>query len=120
MLTGKKPFDGETLTDTVAAIVTNDPDWRALPPGTPASLQSLIARCLRKDPAQRLHDIADGRLQIEAVLNDPVGSRAVTTSVRNDREWAAWIAAAVFLGAARRIHCGHRTAAGSASSPERG
>ena len=50
MLTGQKPFDGETLTDIVAAIVKNEPDWRALPPGTPAAVQSVIARCLRKDP----------------------------------------------------------------------
>jgi len=99
MLTGKKPFDGETLTDTVAAIVKNEPDWRALPAGTPASLQSLIARCLSKDPAQRLHDIADGRLQIEEVLNDPVSSAAVAVPARNHREWAAWIAAVLFLGA---------------------
>src|SRR6266850_7233536 len=71
MLTGRKAFDGETLTDTVAAIVKNEPDWRALPPGTPAAVQSVIARCLRKDPAQRLHDIADGRLQLDETLNAP-------------------------------------------------
>jgi eukaryotic-like serine/threonine-protein kinase len=100
MLTGQKPFDGETLTDIVAAIVKNEPDWRALPPGTPAAVQSVIARCLRKDPAQRLRDIADGRLQIEEVLNDPAGSTAVITRVRKQREWAAWIAAGLFLGAA--------------------
>jgi len=100
MLTGRRPFDGETLTDTVAAIVKNEPDWRALPPGTPAVVQSVIARCLKKDPAQRLHDIADGRLQIEEVLNDPRGSTAVVFPARNLREWAAWIAAMLFLGAA--------------------
>jgi eukaryotic-like serine/threonine-protein kinase len=100
MLTGRMPFDGETLTDTVAAIVRNEPDWRALPLGTPLLIQSLIARCLRKDPAQRLRDIADGRFQIEDVLNDPVGSAAVVLPARTHREWAAWIAAVLFLGAA--------------------
>jgi serine/threonine protein kinase len=99
-LTGRKPFDGETLTDTVAAIVKNEPDWHALPLDTPLPIRSLIARCLRKDPSQRLHDIADGRFQIEEVLNDPVGSAAVVVPARNHREWVAWIAAALFLGAA--------------------
>jgi serine/threonine protein kinase len=98
MLTGRKPFDAETLTDTFAAIVKNDPDWRALPGGTPSLIQSLIARCLKKDVAQRLHDIADGRFQIEEVLNDPRGSAALVTHGGNYREWAAWIAAALFLG----------------------
>ena len=79
MLTGKKPFPGETVTDIVAAIINNEPDWQALPPRTPERIQSLIARCLRKDPAQRLRDIADGRFQIEEVLNDPRASTAAVT-----------------------------------------
>jgi Tol biopolymer transport system component len=100
MLTGKTPFEGETLTDTVAAIVKNEPDWHALPLGTPVLIRSLIARCLRKDPAQRLHDIADGRFQIEEVLNDPVGPAAVVVPARKHRERAAWIAAVLVLGTA--------------------
>ena len=48
MLTGKKPFAGETLTDTVAAIINSEPDWQALPPRTPERIRSLILRCLRK------------------------------------------------------------------------
>jgi eukaryotic-like serine/threonine-protein kinase len=98
MLTGKTPFEGDTLTDTVAAIVKNEPNWRALPPGTPAAVRSLIARCLRKDPAERLHDIADARFQIEDTPNVSVG--AVAGPVRNRREWAGWIVAALSLGAA--------------------
>jgi serine/threonine protein kinase len=65
MLTGKKPFPGETLTDVVAAIISTEPDWQALPHRTPERIRSLVVRCLRKDPAQRLRDIADGRFQIE-------------------------------------------------------
>jgi serine/threonine protein kinase/Tol biopolymer transport system component len=96
MLTGQKPFDGETLTDIVAAIVKNEPDWRALPPGTPAAVQSLIVRCLRKDPVQRLRDIADGRFQIEEVLNDPGASEARSRTRFGWRTLA--VVAAAFVG----------------------
>ncbi len=99
MVSGRTPFDGETVTDTVAAIVKNEPDWRALPPGTPAAVRSVIARCLRKDPAQRLHDIADARFQLEDASIDAVGT-PVVQPVRNRREWAGWIVAALSLGAA--------------------
>jgi serine/threonine protein kinase/Tol biopolymer transport system component len=100
MLTGRKPFEGGTLTDTVAAIVKNEPDWRALPSGIPPGVRSLIARCLRKDPVERLRDIADGRFQIEEVLSDPAGSAPVSVRARNYRERAAWIAGVLFLSAA--------------------
>ena len=99
MLTGQKPFDGETLTDIVAAIVKNEPDWRALPPGTPAAVQSVIVRCLRKDPSQRLRDIADGRFQIEEVLNDPGASEARSRSRFGWRTLAVVAAASVGGGA---------------------
>jgi eukaryotic-like serine/threonine-protein kinase len=98
MLTGKRPFPGEIVTDTLAAIIHNEPDWQALPHRTPQRIQSLIVRCLRKDPAQRLRDIADGRFQIEEVLNDPGALTTVLTPARTYREWASWIAAALFLG----------------------
>jgi len=100
MLTGRRPFEGETVTDTLAAIVKNEPDWRALPPGTPAAVQAVLARCLRKDPAQRLHDVADGRLQMEEALKDPASSAAEVKPARNDRQWVGWIAAVLLLGAA--------------------
>jgi eukaryotic-like serine/threonine-protein kinase len=100
MLSGKKPFTGETLTDAVAAIVKNEPDWQLLPAGTPPPVGSLIARCLRKDPAQRLHDIADGRFQIEEVLNQPTGAATTAVHARHRREWIAWTAALASLAAA--------------------
>ena len=58
MLTGTRPFDGEDTTAVLARIIERRPDWRVLPPATVA-VRPLIAHCLRKDPAQRLHDIAD-------------------------------------------------------------
>jgi serine/threonine-protein kinase len=65
MLTGRKTFEtGETVSDAVAAILTRDPDWKALPPATPEPVRRLLRRCLEKNPDQRLHHIADARLEI--------------------------------------------------------
>ncbi len=97
MLTGRKPFPGETLTDVVAAIISHEPDWQALPPHTPERIRSLIVRCLKKDPAQRLRDIADGRFQIEEVLNDPGALTTVATPIRTYRAIAGWLVAVLFL-----------------------
>jgi len=98
MLTGTRPFDGEDTTATLARIIEREPEWRALPTATPAVVRSLIARCLKKDPALRLRDIADGRFQIEEALSNLSGSIAGTSTVGNYRQWSGWIAAALFLG----------------------
>jgi eukaryotic-like serine/threonine-protein kinase len=63
-LTGKPPFASETISDTLAAVLREEPDWRTLS-HAPMAIQRLIKRCLRKDPASRLHDIADAELEIE-------------------------------------------------------
>jgi serine/threonine protein kinase len=63
-LTGRSPFPGETVTDVIAAIVKNDPDWSALPSATPPRIRRLLVRCLQKDPRARLRDIGDARLEI--------------------------------------------------------
>jgi hypothetical protein len=65
MLTGRLPFPGETVTDVIAAIVKNDPDWSALPSGTPPRIRRLLVRCLQKDPRARLRDIGDARLDLD-------------------------------------------------------
>ena len=73
-LTGKKAFDGPTSSDTIAAILERDPDWRALPRGTPLPIRDLLRRCLQKDRHQRLHDIADARIEIEEALSELASS----------------------------------------------
>ncbi len=65
MLTGRLAFRGETVSDTIAAILDREPDWKALPKDTPATIRLLLGRCLEKDRNQRLHDIADARIEIE-------------------------------------------------------
>ena len=71
MLTGRPAFAGETLTDIVAAVVKNEPEWNALPLETPAAVRSVLRRCLKKDPAERLHDVADARIEIGEAHAEP-------------------------------------------------
>jgi serine/threonine-protein kinase len=63
-LTGKPPFASDTVSDTLAAVLREEPDWRQLSQA-PVAVQRLIRRCLRKDPQTRLHDIADASLEID-------------------------------------------------------
>jgi eukaryotic-like serine/threonine-protein kinase len=65
MLTGTQAFAGENLSDTVAAVLRSEPDWRALPAETPLRIRVLLKRCLQKDSRQRLHDVADVRIEID-------------------------------------------------------
>ena len=65
MLTGSRAFSGETVSDTLAAVLKTEPDWSALPAEIPASVRRLLARCLRKDSTRRLRDIGDARLELE-------------------------------------------------------
>jgi serine/threonine protein kinase/Tol biopolymer transport system component len=71
MLTGRQAFRGETVQDTLAAVLGHAPDWSALPDDTPASVVGLLHRCLEKDPDRRLHDIADARIAIEDSASKP-------------------------------------------------
>jgi len=74
MLAGKRAFAGETVSDTLAAVLKTDPDWTALPEATPASLRNLLRRCLDRDVKQRLRDIGEARVavsRIEAGALDP-------------------------------------------------
>ena len=65
MLTGRGPFAHGTESETLAAILDREPDWRALPAGTPLAVRRILQRCLQKDPRRRTHAIADVRLDLE-------------------------------------------------------
>jgi eukaryotic-like serine/threonine-protein kinase len=70
LLTGHPSFAGETISDTVAAVLKQEPDWQALPADTPPGIRSLLRRCLKKDAVDRLHDIADARIEIQEAIAD--------------------------------------------------
>ena len=65
MLTGRRAFDGDDVSDTLAAVLRADPDWSALPAGTPQRIRALLRRCLRKDVQKRLPHIAMARFEID-------------------------------------------------------
>ncbi|HSG01333.1 MAG TPA: protein kinase [Vicinamibacterales bacterium] len=69
MLAGRKPFAARNADDMLAQVLSAEPDWQALPSGTPRSIRRLLARCLAKERKDRLHDIADARLEIDEAVN---------------------------------------------------
>ena len=75
-LTGKKAFQGETVTETLAGVIKGEPDWSRLPQETPAEVLHVLQRCLQKDPKLRYHDIADAWLDMEALTALPAPARA--------------------------------------------
>jgi hypothetical protein len=74
MLAGERAFRGETLSDCVAAVLGEEPEWDALPASTPRQVQALLGRCLQKDSPRRLRDIGDARLELEEALARPAGA----------------------------------------------
>ena len=77
MLTGRAAFARETISDTISAILTQEPDWSALPADLPPAVTRLLHRCLAKDARHRLHDIADARLDLDEILASPASRRAI-------------------------------------------
>ena len=102
MLTGQQPFDAATSSDTIARILEHEPAWDRLPSAIPPPIVRLLRRCLSKDPAERLHDIADARLEIvDALANPSVGSAATGTTTKSRERWLWGLlagAAAIIIG----------------------
>jgi eukaryotic-like serine/threonine-protein kinase len=102
-LTGKRVFEGETVTETLATLLKGEPDWSALPTDTPAHIRRLLIHCLRKDPQKRLPHIGVARFEMDETDTSAI-SKPVTPKARAWRELTAWTAAAllavvaIFLG----------------------
>src|SRR5215831_10078653 len=71
-LTGRRPFDGEDVADTIAFVLTKEPDWSLLPAHVPPAIQLLLRRCLEKDRRRRIADISTVRF----VLDEPTSVSA--------------------------------------------
>jgi len=111
MLAGRKAFEGETASDTLAAVLKSEPDLGTLPAQVPVNVRRLIARCLQKEPRQRLRDVGDAALELtERGGVERPHPATVTAAPR--RRWLAWAApaAACVLGLAAGGALFHRAA----------
>jgi Tol biopolymer transport system component len=81
MLTGRRAFDGDDISITLASVLKTDPEWQPLPPATPASLRRLLFRCLKKDPKDRLQAIGDARVEIGELLNGAAEAVALASVI---------------------------------------
>src|SRR6266705_2156417 len=99
MLTGSSAFVRKTVTDTIAAVIGAEPEWKSLPPDTPSSIRRLLTRCLQKDARRRLHDIADARIELEETMATP----AEPVPVPTPRRWSRLALSALSLGIATAL-----------------
>jgi eukaryotic-like serine/threonine-protein kinase len=76
MLTGRRPFEGEDASDTIAAVLRSEPDWNALPNDTPSTIRTLVVRCLQKDVKKRVRDAGDIVIECEQAITISVTSAA--------------------------------------------
>src|SRR5262252_4570630 len=104
MLTGRRAFGGDGVSHTLALVMTQEPEWAAVPSSTPPALRGLLRRCLDKDPKRRLQAIGDARLVIEDLISgassDDATGTANSTNRSHRRPWSRavpWVVAATAL-----------------------
>ncbi len=93
-LTGKKAFDGETVSDIIGAVMRAEPEWNAVP----QTSRALVKRCLVKDARQRLRDIGDVRIELLQVLVEPRDETPAPAKPRHTATLLAALAAALATG----------------------
>jgi len=99
MLTDKRAFAGDEVSDTLAFIITKEPDWNALPASTPPAIRRLLGRCLEKDPKERLRDVADARIEIRDAGAVPRVDGSSVSGVRRSARWQRALPWAMFASA---------------------
>jgi Tol biopolymer transport system component len=99
LLTGRRAFDGDTMSDRIAAVLEREPDFSRLPADTPDGMRRVLRRCLEKDPRRRLHDIVDARLDLEDAVQPPASIEGAVPAARKGLGWAVTLAAGLIVGA---------------------
>jgi eukaryotic-like serine/threonine-protein kinase len=101
MLTGRPVFCGETVSETIASILSREPDWAAVPETTPVIVLRMLQQCLERDPQQRLRDMGEVRQQLDHALFDlrapTVASQAVATAAQRAPAARRWLFAGLAL-----------------------
>jgi Tol biopolymer transport system component len=101
MLTGKRLFHGETVSDTLAAVLRADIEWETLPAGTPPAIRRLLERCLERDPRRRLRDVGEARIAMEEGPGSLIATRSeVAAGPSSGRVGWGRIVAAALAGVA--------------------
>ena len=110
MLTGRRTFKGDDVTDTITSVMRDTPDWTALPAATPSSVRTLLRRFLEKDPRKRAPHISVARMAIEDALISAgdQGPRAMTAAVALKRS-PGFISAVAVASAAIAVMLGWAT-----------
>jgi serine/threonine protein kinase/Tol biopolymer transport system component len=100
MLTGGQAFGGETISDTIASVLAREPDLKTLPDATPRALRRLLERCLEKDATQRLRDIGEARIIIDAMRSGKIEetdtASAPVVPQRRSNPVLPWVLVGVF------------------------
>jgi len=97
MLTAKRAFDGEDVTDILGAVLRVEPDWSQLPDDVPSGVRRLLRLCLEKNPKNRRSDATDIRLDIEHVLNEPAAALPAPIEIPKRSLWARAVAVVAAL-----------------------
>ena len=97
MLTGNRAFAGEDVSDTLAYVLTKEPDWNALPAATPTSLRQVLRLCVTKDVKRRARDIGDVRLAMEGAFETTAASQGAVAQLVGWRPSMGMAAAAALL-----------------------
>ncbi len=122
MLAGRKAFEGQNVTDTLASLVRDEPDWKALPRNAPPALRKLLERCLTKEATRRLQAIGDARIELEEQasaqkVGPPTGALR-TAAQRSPRGWVISLALGLVLVAGVVVwYRSARSKAGGGSPP---
>jgi len=94
MLTGRSFFAGDTFSDTLATILKSEPRWDDLPADLPRGVVRVLRRCLAKDPRERLHSIADARIELTEMSTEP-WQGAVRTAAGSKSRKGPWVVIAI-------------------------
>jgi Tol biopolymer transport system component len=100
MLTATRPFEGDTTTDVLSAVISKEPDWSKLPQSAPPAVLRLLRRCLRKDARLRLQSAGDARIELDDALAEPVAERVAPPRRSAGRRW---LPALAFMAAGAAI-----------------
>jgi serine/threonine-protein kinase len=99
MLSGRRAFAGDDITDVLSRVLQREPDWTLLPKDLPTHVTTLLSRCLEKDPKRRVRDIGDARLLLDGAFAPSSGAQSPSAASRPRAGLGLWLGLAGALAA---------------------